>query len=647
MSDASQLPVAVDIQPGEDIAAYLQRVADANYLDFPVLTGHRRTARVWEDPDHPLLARLSSITGVAEERLRAATLRGTYPGMALGRARTGRRYAGQPATCPRGCFDTVAARLNLIVLCPNCEDLLVDRLDPGPLPAPVSLREVHHDVMTTLGATTSSRSARDRLQRLESLMAKVELALWRNWPPLFDGETQQWRTRAVRWVDRNVITGRYTIARPPSITATLLTLTWDAAADRATAEAMLDDIAIMADPWDPDPQEMPDWRNPLDARDGLLDLLENLDIQARHVPTILRLHDDPIILPEHHRTHRTAEALALTALASQAHGTPMTIAGATSLHAADSSPRAQRVAARLLDDTDALCRLAVHAERLHSAGLLDRAQARAARRRLGGAAAGCPDPGAAGVGGRTGRRGRRAQHAVVRAGAVPGAGAGCDRGARGGAGCRVCRGRGPRWVAHRCGTCRAGSWAAGGAPGAARHRATRPFSARRARAGASGCRGACGPRPSDRRAGGAVVKWATRSGVHIDRASSAWLIARFLDPGAEFVFVADLSEVPDGATPFDMRGVDFGHHGGDCTFETLLRRHDVVDPVLWRIGEIIHEADIEDEKFDAPEAPGLDALLRGLSMTQPDEEILRLTRPMFDGLYEYHRRALLGRQGHA
>ena len=107
-------------------------------------------------------------------------------------------------------------------------------------------------------------------------MAEVELALWRNWPPLFDGETQQWRTRAVRWVDRNVITGRYTLARPPSITATLLTLTWDASVDRATAEAILDDIAIMADPWDPDPHEMPDWRNPVDARVGLLDLLENL-----------------------------------------------------------------------------------------------------------------------------------------------------------------------------------------------------------------------------------------------------------------------------------------------------------------------------------------------------------------------------------
>jgi hypothetical protein len=377
MRNASQLPVAVDIQPGEDIAAFLRRVADANYVDFPVLTGHRRAARVWENPEHALLAQLASITGVAEERLRAATLSGAYPRMALGRARTGRRYAGQPATCPRGCIDTVAARLNLVVLCTNCEELFIDRLDPTPPPAPARIRHVHREVMATLAATTSSQSARDRLRRLESLMAEVELALWRNWPPLFDGETQQWRPRAVRWVGHNVIPGRYTIARPPSITATLLTLTWGASADRATAEAMLDDIAIMADPWDPDPQEMRDWRNPLEARDGLLDLLEKLGIQARHVPSILRLPDDPIILPEHQRTHRTAEALALTALASEAHGAPLTISGAASLHAAGSSSRAQRVAARLLDDTYALCRLAVHAERLHSAGLLDRAQARA------------------------------------------------------------------------------------------------------------------------------------------------------------------------------------------------------------------------------------------------------------------------------
>jgi hypothetical protein len=74
------------------------------------------------------------------------------------------------------------------------------------------------------------------------------------------------------------------------------------------------------------------------------------------------------------------------------------------------------------------------------------------------------------------------------------------------------------------------------------------------------------------------VRWATRAGVHIDRASSAWLITRFVDPAAEFVFVAGPADVPAGATPFDMRGVEYGHHGSDCTFETILRRHDLVDP---------------------------------------------------------------------
>jgi hypothetical protein len=60
--------------------------------------------------------------------------------------------------------------------------------------------------------------------------------------------------------------------------------------------------------------------------------------------------------------------------------------------------------------------------------------------------------------------------------------------------------------------------------------------------------------------------------VHIDRAACAWLIHRFLDPGAEFVFVTDRNEVPADATPFDMRGVELRHHGGDCSFETILRR---------------------------------------------------------------------------
>ncbi|MET0414658.1 MAG: chromate resistance protein ChrB domain-containing protein [Actinoplanes sp.] len=137
------------------------------------------------------------------------------------------------------------------------------------------------------------------------------------------------------------------------------------------------------------------------------------------------------------------------------------------------------------------------------------------------------------------------------------------------------------------------------------------------------------------------MKWATRPGVHIDRAACAWLIRRFVDPAAEFDFIADPALVPAGTTPFDMRGVDLGHHGGDCSFETILRRHDLADPVLWRIAEIVHEADLEDDRFDAPEAPGLDVVLRGLSMICDDRRVLELTGPVFDGLYEYHRRALL------
>jgi hypothetical protein len=137
------------------------------------------------------------------------------------------------------------------------------------------------------------------------------------------------------------------------------------------------------------------------------------------------------------------------------------------------------------------------------------------------------------------------------------------------------------------------------------------------------------------------VRWATRAGVHIDRAACAWLIRRFLDPQAEFVFVDDASWVPQDATPFDMRGVELSHHGGDCTFETILRRYDLTDPVLWRIAEAVHEADIDDGRYDAPEAPGLDRILRGLSMVGSDEQTLAVSKPLFEGLYEFYRRSLL------
>jgi hypothetical protein len=139
--------------------------------------------------------------------------------------------------------------------------------------------------------------------------------------------------------------------------------------------------------------------------------------------------------------------------------------------------------------------------------------------------------------------------------------------------------------------------------------------------------------------------WATRTDVHIDRAACAWLIRRFIDPEATFVFVDDPTDVPSEATPFDMRGAELSHHGDDCTFETMLKRYELADPVLWDIAQIVHEADLGDERFDAPEAPGLDVLLRGLSMVRDDEEVLAISGPLFDGLYEYRARAtLLGRE---
>ncbi len=134
--------------------------------------------------------------------------------------------------------------------------------------------------------------------------------------------------------------------------------------------------------------------------------------------------------------------------------------------------------------------------------------------------------------------------------------------------------------------------------------------------------------------------WATRRHVHIDRTACAWLIRRFIDPDAEFVFVDDPDDVPAAATPFDMRGVELGHRDGRCSFETMLVHYRLDDPALHRIGRVVHEADIGDERHDAPEAAGIDALLRGLALTVADhEQLLVVTRPLYDALYELWSRA--------
>ncbi|HUP83955.1 MAG TPA: chromate resistance protein ChrB domain-containing protein [Candidatus Limnocylindria bacterium] len=129
------------------------------------------------------------------------------------------------------------------------------------------------------------------------------------------------------------------------------------------------------------------------------------------------------------------------------------------------------------------------------------------------------------------------------------------------------------------------------------------------------------------------MKWATRPRLHIDRTACAWLIVRFIDPDAEFVFLADPADVPADATAFDMPGVQFGHHNGNSSFEVLIQHHRIVRSGLERLAQIVHEADVEDERYDAPEAPGVNAVIRGLGeQITDDRKLIEATLPIYDAL---------------
>lgn len=127
--------------------------------------------------------------------------------------------------------------------------------------------------------------------------------------------------------------------------------------------------------------------------------------------------------------------------------------------------------------------------------------------------------------------------------------------------------------------------------------------------------------------------WLTRPRPEIDRVGSAWLIQRFIDPKARFVFAADPTEFSE-AIAYDMSDVEFTHHGDDCTFETLLKRFGMEDKALRQIAEMIHDADLEDEKFGRIECIGIDRVLKGFGrMGLKDAEILEKGFPCFDALY--------------
>jgi hypothetical protein len=128
----------------------------------------------------------------------------------------------------------------------------------------------------------------------------------------------------------------------------------------------------------------------------------------------------------------------------------------------------------------------------------------------------------------------------------------------------------------------------------------------------------------------------------VDRTACVWLIRRFIDPDPSFAFFGDPSEAPEGAELFDVAGARLSHHGEDCSFETFLKEYELDDPVLHEIAEIVHDADLMDEKFGRPESEGLDAIVRGMQLALPDDEALtHHTDVLYNGLYAYLSREVL------
>jgi hypothetical protein len=132
--------------------------------------------------------------------------------------------------------------------------------------------------------------------------------------------------------------------------------------------------------------------------------------------------------------------------------------------------------------------------------------------------------------------------------------------------------------------------------------------------------------------------WLTRPRPEIDRVGSAWLISKFIDRKPKFVFAPSADAVPN-AIPFDMLDAEFSHHGNYCTFETLTKRFAIADKSIAKIGEMIHDADLDDAKFQRVEAIGIDRVLKGWAKEGlPDEEILRRGFQCFDALHAFLQR---------
>jgi len=135
------------------------------------------------------------------------------------------------------------------------------------------------------------------------------------------------------------------------------------------------------------------------------------------------------------------------------------------------------------------------------------------------------------------------------------------------------------------------------------------------------------------------MKWVTRENVHVDRVACPWLIKRFVDPQADFLFVSPdrIREVVEreGAIPYDATGVELGHHGDKCSFDAIIEGYKLTDPALLELAKIVRAADTNKLKY-APESIGLEAIASGsMMLAKDDHEAIEKQSYVYDSLYAY------------
>jgi len=142
------------------------------------------------------------------------------------------------------------------------------------------------------------------------------------------------------------------------------------------------------------------------------------------------------------------------------------------------------------------------------------------------------------------------------------------------------------------------------------------------------------------------MKWVTRARPKVDRVACPWLIKRFVDPEAEFLYVPDdqvmLVASREGAIPFDVPNVELGHRGAECSFDAIIRKYGLTDPALRELAVIVRGADTGARDL-SPESRGLEAIAEGFRLAyEDDHELLEREMPVYDALYAYCGRRMAG-----